>query len=537
MTVTQFTLLPTHSTFRLGQPIQIEIEPTGNVTQPFIGDLTLWSLGDKVDRIPVDGAGTYELPISTAGSYGVELTVVEETIARTAVEVTADGRGRLRYGFVANYAPDRDTAAAARFARRLHLNGIQFYDWAYRHADLLGGGEVYNDALNQPISLATVRRLIDAYRGVGTDAIGYAAVYAVGPDEWEMWRDHALLRPTGEPYALGDFLFIVDPASQEWLSHFRADLARAHSEVGFDGYHLDQYGYPKFAATPDGTAVDVAESFAALIDQVREELPDARLIFNNVNDFPTWRTAALQQDAVYVEPWVPNDTLESLASIVRRARATSAGQPVVIAAYQHVYDSVNAPTGDRSTALTMATLFSHGATQLLAGEDGRLLVDPYYVRNQAATAQTLSFLARWYDFLVEHDEILMRPELADVTSSYVGEYNGDLDVTYPGEEVASSPAAGTIWRRVVAHDSNLVVHLINLAQQPDTLWDSPRAQIQPVAGGTLRFRYVAGRTPTVRVADPDGIARLTDVPVELDGDYAIAELPPLNIWQVIHVLS
>ena len=33
--------------------------------------------------------------------------------------------------------------------RRLHLTGVQFYDWAYRHADLLGGGETYDDALQK----------------------------------------------------------------------------------------------------------------------------------------------------------------------------------------------------------------------------------------------------------------------------------------------------------------------------------------------------------------------------------------------------
>jgi hypothetical protein len=55
----------------------------------------------------------------------------------------------------------------------------------------------------------------------------------------------------------------------------------------------------------------------------------------------------------------------------------------------------------------MATLFSHGATHLLAGEDGRLLVDPYYVRNWPAEPSTIDLLADWYDFLVAHDELLL----------------------------------------------------------------------------------------------------------------------------------
>lgn len=531
--MTDITLLPTRATYAPNQGISIDIErPESGL---YSGEISVWRLGELVSRFPVANVSRWDGPTLPEGSYGIELTIDGELCARTAVEVTATPRGRLRYGFVASYLPQKDPIACADLARRLHLNGIQFYDWAYRHADLMGEGESYTDALDQTISLDTVRNLITAYREVGTDSIGYAAVYAAGPEEWPTWKQHALLRPTGEPYALGDFLFILDPAAPEWLAHFRAELSRTSVALGFDGYHLDQYGYPKFAATPDGTAVDVADSFATLITQVRDELPEARLIFNNVNDFPTWRTASLPQDAVYIEPWEPNLTLESLAHITQRARSASTGQPIVLAAYQHVYDSVEAQTGDHSAAFTMATLFSHGATQLLVGEGGNLLVDPYYVRNQEATEETLSFLARWYDFLVEHDEILMSSDLHEVTPSYVGDYNGDLDVTYPSAPVASNPTGGAVWRRVVSHGSDLIVHLINLAQQTDTLWDAVRAQPVAVDGGVLRMRHIPGRTPRIRVADPDGTSRLIQVPVRIDGDYAIAELPPLYIWQVLHV--
>ncbi|MGD8168555.1 glycoside hydrolase family 66 protein [Herbiconiux sp. P16] len=533
----QLTLLPTRSSFGPDDPIEIEIESEPeNGPHEFVGQLTVWHLGEQVATVTVTAPGVQTLPELDDGSYGVELEIDGRLVARTAIEVTEDQRARLRYGFVASYAPDKDVDAAARLARRLHLNGIQFYDWAYRHADLVGGGEQYDDALDQPISLDTVRDLVAAYRAVGTDSIGYAAVYAVGPNEWTQWESHALLRPTGEPYALGDFLFIVDPAAPEWVAHFRADLARATAAVGFDGYHLDQYGYPKFASTPDEAVVDVAESFALLIDQVRDELPEARLIFNNVNDFPTWRTAALPQDAVYIEPWVPNDTLGSLAELARRARASSAGQPIVLAAYQHIYDSEPAEDADRAAALTMATVFSHGATQLLVGEEGRLLVDPYYVRNHPAEADTLAFLTRWYDFVVEHDAILMPPAISEVTSSYVGAYNGDLDVTYAHASVSSAPEADSVWRRVTSTDQGLVVHLINLCGQTDTLWDAGRAPVTSPGSAELRFRHVRGRVPQVRVADPDGAARLVAVTVRFDGDDAVVELPPLKIWQVVHVV-
>lgn len=524
------TLVPTRSTYEPGQPIHIEIQGQHSGE----GTLSVWRLGDLIHEQPVTSGDLQVLPDLPVGGYGIELSA-GQSVTRTAVEVAADPRSRLRYGFVASYEPGKDVEAVARLARRLHLNGIQFYDWAYRHADLLGGGEQYDDALGQPITLDTVRALVTVLRAVGTASYGYAAVYAVGPQEWSQWKQHALLRPDGEPYALGDFLFIVDPAASQWRSHFAADLVASVDRVGFDGFHLDQYGYPKHAATPDGTAVDVAASFVQLIEAVRDQLPDSRLIFNNVNDFPTWDTGRTPQDAVYIEPWKPVLTLDALAAVATRARAVSEGKPVVLAAYQHVYDQAPAAASDLAAAFTMATLFSHGATQLLAGEHGKLLVDPYYVRNHEAEPQTLDFLARWYDFVVEHDALLLDPSIVEVTASYVGDYNDDLDVAYAGVDAVETAQPGTVWRRVTSTGTGLVVHLINMTGQNDALWDAPRNTPGQTGPGELRFKFIRGRMPRVRVADPDAISRLHDVEVRIDGDHAVAILPALNVWQVVHV--
>jgi dextranase len=525
------TLLPTRASYGPADPISIEIR---GAETPREGTLTVRRLGELLHSQPLQPGALQTLPDLPLGGYGVELDAPGVS-ARTAVEVLNDPRSRLRYGFVASYNPGKDARAVADFARRLHLNGIQFYDWAYRHADLLGGGEQYDDALGQPITLSTVRELVETLRDAGAASYGYAAVYAVGPNEWPTWQQHALLRPNGEPYALGDFLFILDPAAPEWLAHFTADLAAAAERVGFDGFHLDQYGYPKHAATPDGTAVDVAASFVSMIDEVRQTLPQARLIFNNVNDFPTWDTASSPQDAVYIEPWKPVVTLAALARVATRARAVANGLPVVLAAYQHTYDHASADAADRATAFTMATLLSHGATQLLAGEHGKLLVDPYYVRNHEAEPATLDFLTRWYDFAVEHDALLLDPSIVDVTASYVGDYNDDLDVAYDGIDITETAAAGSVWRRVTRTGEGIVVHLINLVGQDDTLWDAPRNTPGATGAGELRFTYIRGQAPRVRVADPDGGPRLVDIPVRLDGDHAVATLPPLNVWQVVHV--
>lgn len=526
MPTTPWELLPDQGNYVPGDPITIEVRG-----EALVGELVVYALGEEVARRPWAG-GDISLGVMPAGGYGIELVTPEGTV-RTAVLVTS--QRRMRYGFTVDYRPERDPKGLADTVRRLHLTDIQFYDWAYRHAALLGGGELYDDALGQPVSLDTVRRLVQAVNAAGARALGYAAVYAVGPEEWDEWRHLALLTASGEPYGLGDFLFLVNPAASEWSESFTGQLAASVASVGFDGFHLDQYGYPKRATRPDGFLVDVADSFVDLISASRAALPDSRLVFNNVNDFPTWRTASTPQDALYIEVWHPHDTLDDLARVVTRARSVGGSLPVVIAAYQHIYDSIPGAVADRSTALTMATLFSHGATQLLAGEADRILVDPYYVRNHPVESSTAALLTRWYDFLVENDALLMDPGIIDITGSMAGDYNGDCLVGFGAATIATSAAPGSIWQRVTRVGGGLVVHLINLLGQSDSLWDAARAEPLRPGPGELRIRLDGPGPVRVRAADPDGSPRLVDLSVVRDGDVATVVLPDFGTWVVIHI--
>lgn len=526
-------LIPSRAAYLVGEPVTIELR--GEVAA---GELMVRRLGEPVLRVSVDGPGFVPLGALPGGGYGVELDGV-----RTAIEVHAVGRqpSSLRYGFAVSYRPDEDVTEVVDTARRLHLTHVQLYDWAYRHADLLGGGPDYLDPLGQPVSLDTVRRLALAVQESGIRAIGYAAVYGVGAAEWPSWQHAALMRPTGEPYALGDFLRVVDPAAADWLEHVVADLRLAVEQVGLDGFHLDQYGWPKTAVRADGVRVDVASSFAALLARVRASLPQATLIFNNVNDFPTWATAGSAQDAVYIEVWHPHDRLEHLAATVTRARALGGGTPVVVAAYLTCFASeTDTRATELAAAYTMATLFSHGATHLFAGADGRVLVDPYYPRNHAIGPTTAALLRRWWDFAVEHGELLFDPAAVEVTASVVGSYNDDLDITVDGSEVDHLARPGALWRRVVRlPDGRLVVHVIDLLDQTDTRWDAPRQQVSVGRVGRIRLRRTGPGMPRVQVASPEpapgGSPWLTDVPLEERGDWVEGDLPLGGVWTVVLV--
>ena len=142
--------------------------------------------------------------------------------------------------------------------------------------------------------------------------------------------------------------------------------------------------------------------------------------------------------------WEPHSTHAALAQVIGRARSVAGGRPVAIAAYQQVYAVAPGEEADRATALAMATVFSDGATHLLAGEADRILVDPYYVRNHVAEPGTVDLLARYYDFLTEHHDLLIPSGIVEVTGSYAASYNDDLDVSYAAATVSGTARPGAV---------------------------------------------------------------------------------------------
>ena len=320
-------LLPTKATFAPGDPIEIEVS---GIDGPV--ELTLRHL----DRVvaTATGDGLVSFPAQPEGGYGVD-----GPGSSTAVEVLANPLERVRYGFVASYAPDRDVEGVVENVRRLHLSAVQFYDWMYRHAKLVPPTDVFEDALGQTVSLDSPRRLAAAFREAGSLPIAYAAVYAVGVEAWPEWEADGLFHTDGKPWTLGeDFLWNVDLTSERWQAHFVEDLKESVEAGGFAGFHLDQYGQPKRALRKDGSVVDLSDAFPALLERLSAELPDSELIFNNVNDFPTWTTARATQSAIYIEVWAPHVRLAHLAELVTKARSFDRDKPIVLAAYLNTYD-------------------------------------------------------------------------------------------------------------------------------------------------------------------------------------------------------
>ena len=494
-------------------------------------------LGDDVRRSDEEvamGRTRVSLGVVDVGSFAVRLDAADGSTATTAFDVTANALARPRYGFVTDFLPGRvDGDEVADSLRAFHLNAVQFYDWMYRHASLLPPSDDFVDALDRSLSLTSVRRLVDATHAAGARAIAYAAVYGAGREYADEHPEDVLHRRDGRPWMLGDFLRIMDVSrGSTWSRHVVAQMSEAVRRVGFDGLHLDQYGDPKVAVLTDGTVVDLAEGFVALIEAVRAELPDATLIFNNVNDFPTAMTARAPQDVTYVEVWSPHDDYADLVRLVDAARDRRPERPVVLAAYLAPFAEASGPEQVAAAKLALATVWSAGGQYLLFGERHGALTHPYYPNYATLDDDAVAVLRRFADFAVATGDLLFAPELDRATRHLWLGVNEDVVVD--GAPVFPDPVPGGVWVRVATSGTRLVVTLVDLRSQEDSRWNVAKRPTGTAAGLRVRVR-VASAEPSARFGHPMAGPELAPLDARVDGEHLEIEVPEFDTWALVVV--
>jgi dextranase len=510
---------PSRASFGIGEPVSLVVSPPVAVT------VTITRLGRTVHEGQSIDLGTFP-----PGGYAVEVTAADG-IAHTAFDVLDSPLRRPRYGFLTDFSPSRPVPdAAINGLLRNHLNLVQFYDWMYRHAELIGPDETFADALGRALSHATTRDLVHRVRDAGALPLAYAAVYGAGADYAESHPDQLLYHADGEPWTLADFLWIANLAAERgWRDHIIGQFTAALDAIGFAGLHLDQYGAPKLAYDADGKPVDLAEQFPDLIGAVRAALPGAALVFNNVNDYPTWATARAPQDVTYIEVWSPHTTYAHLARLIDAARGYAPERPVILAAYLEPFGGDRPERALWSARLALATIFAHGGHSLLLGEGDGVLVDPYYPNFARVDAAAASVLRAYLDFAVATGDVLYDPAAVDVTTSQAGGINDDVEVA-----ASVDPVPGQLWLRVRRCRAGLAIHLIDLTAQTETRWNEGKRPAGPVTGVRVRVRHPHGTEVLVGGPELDGPA-LRPVPTTVDGDHVVFDLPPFTAWVVAYL--
>lgn len=486
-----------------------------------------------------------------SGAYGVFVTIYDhegnETKAETAFDVAEHWREAPRYGFLSDFAPSEKDESDVDFLNRNHINLVQFYDWMYRHDQLLTDQEVFTDPLGRTISFPVIRRKMNALRDKGIASIAYAAVYASLPDYAKEHPEQVLYQNDGIPYRLGNYFYIMDISPDSaWTEHIVKQFQSA-ARWGFDGLQLDQYGFPKKAIRKTETSSEVVELkhlYPALMNRTREALPATGIMFNDVGTYPLHTTALAEQDVVYIEVWDPVSRLKDLQNLIRRARGLS-GKQVVLAAYLPAF--LPEQTADRKEAeagavLAMASIFASGGYHISLGEHGNILADPYFPKYGSVSEAFAKTLTRYYDFIVMYRHLLYDHLLEDLSDAYTGGINNELKFSKENIVFTPDEQVGVVWTTAKEKPGFLVIHLINLLGVDNDIWHAPKKGMRPTLSDIEVSLELVEELEGIYWCTPDG-ETIAPLPLEYEwvangdftGQYVRFTLPRLECWTMIYV--
>ncbi|MFT8710133.1 MAG: glycoside hydrolase family 66 protein [Sporolactobacillus sp.] len=454
-----------------------------------------------------------------------------------------------RYGFICDY-PVTELGATQDISalQKYHINCIQFYDWMYRHDQLVPPESEFTDPMGRKLSYAVVTEKRKMAQRRGMAVLAYGAVYAALKDFFNSHKEWALYQRDQQPFSLIDRFYIMDlSADSQWTAKIISEFKKVIHE-GFDGIHLDQYGFPKKAIRyKDNKAevVDLATCYRAFIDRLKTDMEetgeDAALIFNNVSNYPVKKTAQANQAAIYIEVWPPVKHYYELKALIEDARERSNKQ-VILSAYLPAFRELpleRMNEAENGAILTMATIFASGGFHLFVGEDNAVLTSAYYPDYARMRPSFIQEVRCYYDFIVRYGKLLHGFKLKDVSMTYTGGINTEVLLT-GASAIAPNGEPGKVWSQIKNSDQCLVIHLINFVEIEDDSWDTGKARRPKLQTNILCTVLKEHEVTSVYIASPD---RLGGRAIECAYEEVAHEqgraiqftIPELKVWNMVIV--
>jgi dextranase len=531
--------------YKPDESVTLSIQLQSQVDRPVSARLTvaISHLADPVDELDqaftLSGGQqtvevTYKPPPDAPRGYGADLCIETDDGARLACSTTAfdvlhHWAQTPRYGFLSDFALGRsDTSQVMETLTRYRVNGLQFYDWMYRHEQLLTDQEPYLDPLGRQLSRATVENLISAAHERNIAAMPYTAIYAASVPFYEEHPDWALYQGDASPYLFGeDFLVYMDPRRDSpWVSHLLAQFDEVLRLTGFDGIHLDQYGAPKEAYDARGVKFDLAGPLADTINATKELVRSRRsrgtVVFNAVTNWPIEVVAPADQDLIYIEVWPPYVWYGDLNTLITQAQCLGGGKPVVLAAYID-------PSLEHNVRLVDAVIFGSGGGHIELGERNGMLADAYFPRYATMTPELANVMQRYYQFAVRYQDVI-GPRTGDSTLGYLNRIEID------GISTAPSQLKDKVWPIVREGEGLTAINLVNLLGVTSPEWqtalDEPPTPLGPK---TVRVPNVNQDVTRVWFSSPDTediSPQQLAFTMEVDQTLTF-EIPSLAYWDLI----
>ena len=349
--------------------------------------------------------------------------------------------------------------------------------------------------------------------GQGAVAHAYAPVYAVDLPFAATHPDLLMYRNDGSPERLFDNIQLANPANVEWQRHFARAYGSAADAIGFNGFHIDTYGFPRAAYDHHGTDIDMRLAYESFLTSFRSERPRDLVSFNQVNGVPSALELAPGPRFRYCEVWPPNSGwrhLEALmdrsAGVVSHVGRLPKGDLMrgTIACYPPVWGKGERQAALRTVVLTEAVATSLGASALIYGDRTAALCDPYYPKHETLTSDEAATVISWHRFALRCRDLFLEGE--DTSWYEVADENGAVALDWEGP-VRPEPVGGALFARVVRADDSVAVGVVDLSGSGHGLWSEPteagtcrsvrvaRPLAWPRALGGIRRRPRDGRGP------------------------------------------
>ncbi|WP_339361721.1 glycoside hydrolase family 66 protein [Vallitalea maricola] len=543
-------IYPNKAQYLEGETVEIVIEwnPDIKPTDVCIS-LVVSHLDDKYLSITkaVDnksGNSIIEIEPLQVNGYGVDISIFDEekivATYSTAVDVASSHKDSPRYGFLSDFESedvldDEDVLSM----KKLHINMVQFYDWMYRHDDLVNEEENYTDLMGKKISLNAIKNKIDLCHKNGMKAIAYGAVYAASKPFYENHKDEALYNSNMQPISFIDKFIIMNIEEKSpWHRHIINEYERAIRVLDFDGIHMDTYGYPKKAVSKlsdDNHIVNLENEFPVLINNTREQLSkvkrDVTLIFNNVGNWPVSTTSVADQDMVYIEVWDPYSTYNHIQSIIRDTRRET-DKPIILAAYLKPFMDEGEEAGAYALKILTAAIISNGAYHLILGENQGVLTQGYYVDYTKISDNLFSEIRKYYDFMIRYSDLFYDKSLIDVSMTHA--YGDNMEYVFEGDDFSATADSNKIWTIIRESADTKLISLINLKGN-DVIWNKGKKQPKMNSAINLKIQ-VEKEVKDVYISSPEQAAPIKcpyNIVAGERGNILIMDINRLEMWTVI----
>ncbi|NTV77560.1 MAG: hypothetical protein HGA25_00060 [Clostridiales bacterium] len=408
-----------------------------------------------------------ELPELKCGNYIVTVLYQNELL-ETSFDLVKNSGDVIRYGFLSDF-DGKDNSQDIEFMADMHINAVQFYDWMYRHDQLVSKEDAYKDPLGRDTYNLVIKEKINHCKEKGMRSFAYGAVYAATRQTFEEHPQWGLYTLDGEPMMFADWLYFMNISKNcGWRKHIIQEYQSAIETLGFSGIHMDTYGFPKNTCDIDGNRIDLADEFTGLIDDSREAVcrqnSSNGVIFNAVNNWPIEAIAKSRQDAAYIEVWPPNDTYYDLYRLIRNA-IHLCEKSVILAAYMHPFQKTDSDEeterAENAFLLTNAVINASGGTQLVLGEEEGILCDSYYVKYARLRPGFIPKVKKYCDCLVAYADLLYQDKGVDISMTASGGINEDICFYSKQAAFSTDGKEGTIWTIIRQLNNRISIQLIN----------------------------------------------------------------------------